>query len=79
MFNSAIPDGTDRHRWYHLPSIRDHEYVAAHLDVEDFRKWYTMTNVSSVPVKHDHRRPSSRELRTMAHQYTLLDINEECI
>ena len=50
---SASSDGA-REATRHIPSIGNHEDIAAHFREEDLRERYSMSNIPSVTVKHDN-------------------------
>ncbi len=46
----------------YLPSVRQHQDVTSHSQIEHFRKWYAMSYVAAISMEHNYGRSSCREL-----------------
>ncbi len=50
----------------HVPAIREHDDVAAHLSKEDLAQWDAMPVIPTVSVEHEHRWPRGRKLMVIS-------------
>lgn len=55
------PDATVKH----APSVRQHEYIATHLDEKYSREGYPMTMITAIAMEHDDGRSCRRKLSRM--------------